>query len=43
MAIKLTTRFLGEVTVIDLCGRLELGAGSVLLRETLQRVAAGVE
>jgi anti-sigma B factor antagonist len=32
---------LGEVTVIDLCGRLELGEGSLLLRETLQSVATG--
>jgi anti-sigma B factor antagonist len=39
MAFKLTTRNLGEVTVIDLSGRLELGQGSVALRETLQNIS----
>jgi anti-sigma B factor antagonist len=36
MAFKLTTRILGDVTIIDLSGRLEIGEGSVILRETLQ-------
>jgi anti-sigma B factor antagonist len=36
MAFKLTTRILGEVTIIDLSGRLEIGEGLVILRETLQ-------
>jgi anti-sigma B factor antagonist len=36
MAFKLTTRTLGEITVLDLSGRLEVGQGSVVLRETLQ-------
>jgi len=39
MAFKLTTRNLGEVTVIDLSGRLELGQGSTILRETLQNIS----
>jgi len=43
MAFKLTTRSVGEVTVIDLSGRLELGEGSVLLRETLQKSADGAK
>lgn len=40
MAFRLTTRNLGDVTVIDLSGRLELGEGSVVLRETLQSISA---
>jgi anti-sigma B factor antagonist len=40
MAFRLTTRSLGDVTVIDLSGRLELGEGSVALRETLQNLSA---
>ena len=43
MAFKLTTRNLGEATVIDLSGRLELGEGSVILRETLQNLAGGAK
>ncbi len=43
MAFKLTTRSLGEVTVLDLSGRLELGEGSALLRETLQKSADGAK
>jgi anti-sigma B factor antagonist len=40
MAFKLTTRIAGEVTIIDLSGRLEIGEGSVILRETLQSISA---
>lgn len=36
MAFKLTTRDLGDITAIDLSGRLELGEGSVALRQKLQ-------
>jgi anti-sigma B factor antagonist len=43
MAFKLTTRNLGEVTVIELSGRLELGDGSVVLREALQNLAGGAK
>jgi anti-sigma B factor antagonist len=43
MAFKLTTRNLEEITVIDLSGRLELGEGSDILRETLQNLAAGAK
>src|SRR5579863_6666537 len=41
MALKLTTRISGEVTVIDLSGRLTLGEGPAALRKLLQEVAAG--
>ena len=43
MAFKLTTRILGEVTVFDLSGRLEIGEGSVMLRETLQSTSAAAK
>jgi anti-sigma B factor antagonist len=43
MAFKITTRILGEVTIIDLSGRLEIGQGSDLLRETLQNTPAGAK
>jgi anti-sigma B factor antagonist len=39
MAFKLTTRVLGEVTIIDLSGRLDLAEGSAILRETLQNLS----
>ena len=41
MALNLTTRILGDVTVIDLSGRLALGTGPVALRELLREVTAG--
>jgi anti-sigma B factor antagonist len=40
MALKLTTRISGEVTVIDLSGRLTLGEGPAALRKLLQEVTA---
>jgi anti-sigma B factor antagonist len=43
MAFKLTTRNLGDVTVVDLSGRLELGDGSISLRETLQNLPTGTK
>jgi len=41
MAFTLTSRLSGEVTVLDLSGRLELGGGAPVLREMLQNVTAG--
>jgi anti-sigma B factor antagonist len=43
MAYKLTTHMVGEVTIIDLSGRLEIGQGSDILRETLQSNTAGAK
>lgn len=41
MALKLTTRISGDVTTIDLSGRLTLGEGPSALRELLKEVIAG--
>jgi anti-sigma B factor antagonist len=41
MALKLTTRVSGDITVIDLFGRLTLGEGPAALRELLREVTTG--
>jgi anti-sigma B factor antagonist len=41
VAITLTTRLMGDVTVIDLAGRLTLGPGPAELRGVLQEAVAG--
>ena len=40
MSVKLTTRQVGNVTVIDVAGRITLGEGSSALRETLRDLVA---
>jgi anti-sigma B factor antagonist len=41
MSLKITTRKAGDVTVVDLVGRITLGAGSTTLRESLLELSAG--
>jgi anti-sigma B factor antagonist len=41
MAFTLTTRISEDVTVVDLSGRLTLGAGPASLRELLREITAG--
>jgi anti-sigma B factor antagonist len=36
MSVKLNTRQVGDVTVIDVSGRVTLGEGSSLIRETMR-------
>ena len=36
MSVKLTTRQVGDVTVLDVAGRITLGEGSSALRESLR-------
>ena len=36
MSVKLTTRQVGDVTVIDVAGRITLGEGSSVLRDALR-------
>ena len=36
MSVKLTTRQVGDVTVVDVAGRITLGEGSSALRDTLR-------
>lgn len=40
MSVKLNTRQVGNVTVIDVAGRITLGEGSAQLRETLRDMVA---
>ena len=40
MSVKLSTRQVGNVTVIDVAGRITLGEGSSALRETLRDMVA---
>lgn len=40
MSVKLNTRQVGNVTVIDVAGRITLGEGSAALRETLRDMVA---
>ncbi len=40
MSVKLSTRQVGNVTVIDVAGRITLGEGSSALRETLRELVA---
>ena len=39
MSVKLTTRQVGDVTVIDAVGRITLGEGSSALREKIKELA----
>jgi anti-sigma B factor antagonist len=41
LALTITTRKSGEVTVVNAVGRINLGAGSVTLRETLLELSVG--
>jgi anti-sigma B factor antagonist len=41
MALTLTTRLIGDVTVVDMAGRLTLGPGPAELRGVLQEAMAG--
>ena len=40
MSVKLTTRQVGDVTVIDAVGRITLGEGSSVFRDTLKDLTA---
>lgn len=40
MSVKLTTRQVGDVTVIDAVGRITLGEGSSIFRDTLKDLTA---
>ena len=40
MSVKLTTRQVGDVTVIDAAGRITLGEGSSTFRDTVRDLAA---
>lgn len=39
MSVKLTTRQVGDVTVIDAVGRITLGEGSSMFRDTIRDLA----
>ncbi len=39
MSVKLTTRQVGDVTVIDVAGRITLGEGASILRDCLRDLA----
>lgn len=40
MSVKLTTRQVGDVTAIDVSGRITLGEGSAALREALRELVS---
>ena len=40
MSVKLTTRQVGDVTVIDAAGRITLGEGAIAFRETIRDLAS---
>ena len=40
MSVKITNRQVGDVTVIDVSGRITLGEGSSALRDTLRDIVA---
>ena len=40
MSVKLTTRQVGDVTVIDAAGRITLGEGSSVFRDTIRDLSA---
>ena len=40
MGVKITTRSLGDVRVVDVCGRITLSGGSAELGETLRDIAS---
>ncbi len=41
LAITITTRKIGEITVAHVVGRITLGAGSSTLRDTIQELSTG--
>lgn len=41
MSVKLTTRQVGDVTVIDAVGRITLGEGASMFRDKIRELAAG--
>jgi anti-sigma B factor antagonist len=41
VSVKLTTRQVGEVTVVDAAGRITLGEGASTFRDTLRDLAGG--
>ena len=41
MSVKMTTRQVGDVTVIDAVGRITLGDGASTFRDTIRNLAAG--
>ena len=41
MSVKLTTRQVGDVTVVDAVGRSTLGDGASVFRDTIRDLAAG--
>ena len=41
MSVKLTTRQVGDVTVVDAAGRITLGEGARMFRDTVRDLAAG--
>ena len=41
MSAKLNTREVGDVTVVDVSGRITLGEGSSAMRDTLRELVAG--
>ena len=41
MSVKLTTRQVGDVTVVDAVGRITLGDGASTFRDTIRDLAAG--
>ncbi len=40
MSVKMTTRQVGDVTVIDVVGRITLGEGASAFRDTIRELAA---
>ena len=40
MSVKLTTRQVGDVTVVDAAGRITLGEGASVFRDTIRDLAA---
>ena len=40
MSVKMTTRQVGDVTVVDAAGRITLGDGATIFRDTIRDLAA---
>jgi anti-sigma B factor antagonist len=38
MSLRISTRLVGDVTILDLSGRINLGEGSVVLRDTVRKL-----
>jgi anti-sigma B factor antagonist len=41
VSVKMTTRQVGDVTVVDAAGRITLGDGASIFRDTIRDLAAG--